>query len=87
MSTTPKRNVSRSITRIKEVWRELDNAQRRSLELRTGLAFDRPARDARSRAEIQELESLYDLPAAREGVRARTAVPRPTLARGISSTD
>jgi hypothetical protein len=63
MSTTPKRNVSRSITRIKEVWRELDYAQRRSLELRTGLSFDKPVRDARSRADIEELESLYDLPA------------------------
>ena len=63
MSTTPKRNVSRSITRIKEVWRELDYAQRRSFELRTGLSFDKPVRDARSRAEIQQLESLYDLPA------------------------
>ncbi|HZO78559.1 MAG TPA: hypothetical protein VFB39_10990 [Solirubrobacteraceae bacterium] len=70
MSTTPKRNVSRSITRIKEVWRELDYAQRRSLELRTGLSFDKPVRDARS---IQELESLYDLPAY-DPIPARSAM-------------
>ncbi len=70
MSTTPKRNVSRSITRIKEVWRELDYAQRRSLELRTGLSLDRPVRDARS---IQELESLYDLPAY-DPIPARSAM-------------
>jgi hypothetical protein len=63
MSTTEKRNVPRQITRLKEVWQELEYAQRRSLELRTGLSYDKPDPDADRRAQIQELESLYEAPA------------------------
>lgn len=63
MSTSGKGRVVRAITGLKELWQELDYAQRRSLELRTGLSFDKPDRDASTRAEIHELESLYDLPA------------------------
>jgi hypothetical protein len=63
MSTTKKGRVVGAITRLKQLWQELDYAQRRSLELRTGLSFDKPDADASSRAEIRELESLYDLPA------------------------
>jgi hypothetical protein len=62
MITTEKRNIPRRITRLKEVWQELDYAQRRALELRMGLSFDTDP-DAASQAEIQELESLYELPA------------------------
>ena len=75
MSTPVKRNVPRSITRIRKVWRELDYAQRRSLELRTGLSFDKPSSDPAQREEIDQLEALYNLPAAHEDVRARAAVP------------
>lgn len=76
MSTTSNRNVPRAITRLREVWRELDRAQRRSLELRTGLSFDKPVSDRIRRAEIEQLEALYNMPAGHEDVPAWTAVPQ-----------
>lgn len=76
MSTNTNRNVPHAITRLKEVWRELDYAQRRSLELRTGLSFDKPVSDPPiRRAEVEQLEALYNLPAAHEDVAAWTAAP------------
>lgn len=75
MTTTGNRNFSRAITRLSAVWRELDYAQRRSLELRTGLSLHTTAFDRIRRAEIEQLEALYNMPAAHEGAPAWTAVP------------
>ena len=63
MSTIGRRRVVGAITQLRGIWQELDYAQHRSLELRTGLSFERPARDATRDAEIEHLEALYDLPA------------------------
>ena len=70
MNTTSNRNAPHAITRLREVWREIGYAQRRSFELRTGLSFDKPVSDRIRRAEIEQLEALYNLPAAHEDVPA-----------------
>jgi hypothetical protein len=74
MSTTGRRRPIGAITRVKEIWQELDYAQRRSLELRTGISFDKPVSAGTSRAEIEELDALYDMP-SHEEVPARTELP------------
>lgn len=76
MNATSTRNVPRAISRLREMWRELAYAQRRSLELRTGLSFDKPVSDRIRRAEIEQLEALYNMPAADEDVPAWSAVPQ-----------
>ena len=72
MNTTTPHRVVRTIARLRDLWLELNYAQRRSLELRTGLSFEKPVRDRIRRAEIQELEALYNLPAAHEDLPERT---------------
>lgn len=49
--------VRRAARRIKVIWSELDYAQRRLFEIRTGIDVDR--RGKRSRAE---LDALYAVP-------------------------
>jgi hypothetical protein len=51
--------VARAIVQAKRVWEELDYAQRRLLEIRTGIPFGEDDKRARRRAEIDELEALY----------------------------
>ncbi len=75
MNRTTTHRVARTIAHLKDLWRELDYAQRRSLELRTGLSFEKPVSDRILRAEIEQLEALYNLPAAHEDVPARIAGP------------
>ena len=55
MKTTSR--VRRAARRIKLIWSELDYAQRRLFEIRTGIEVDRPAK--RSQAE---LDALYAVP-------------------------
>ena len=53
-------NKTRNIGRLKEVWRELDYAQRRLLEIRTGVPFTKERSATGRRGD--ELETLYRLP-------------------------
>jgi hypothetical protein len=46
--------------RVRTVLQELDYAQRRRLEIRTGYAFTPEERCRRARAEIRALEHLLD---------------------------
>ncbi|MCL2418157.1 MAG: hypothetical protein FWD04_02610 [Conexibacteraceae bacterium] len=50
----------KAIRRIREIASEMDYAQRRVLEIRTGLAFTPETKRAIARAEILRLEVLHD---------------------------
>jgi hypothetical protein len=59
MSTTKTSHVRRAIARVKKVWAELDYANRRALEIRTGIPFRTPEERSRSLARVRALEYLY----------------------------
>ena len=54
---TPRR-VGRIVERIRGTWSELEYAQRRMLEIQTGVPFDEPKRRRIAR-RVEELEALY----------------------------
>ena len=58
MGTSASR-AGRAITSVRRMWAELDYAQRRLLEIRTGIPFGTERMHTRKRAEIDELEALY----------------------------
>jgi len=63
MSTTQSSRVRRIVSRAGEIWREMDYAQARALEIQTGASglTDRITRQ-RDRIRVRELEShLYGL--------------------------
>jgi hypothetical protein len=47
------------ISRAKQIWAELDEAQRRLFEIQTGIPAPGPKRNTRSATHIDELERLY----------------------------
>jgi hypothetical protein len=49
------------ISSAKRIWNELDYAQRRSFELRTGVPLVKPEERRRLRGSAEELEELYAL--------------------------
>lgn len=53
--------ANRRISRLKQLWVELDYVQRRVLENRTGVPFVTPEERRRSRARVSQLEYLYRL--------------------------
>ena len=53
--------ISRRISRLRQLWSELDYVQRRVLENRTGVPFITPEERRRSRARVAQLEYLYRL--------------------------
>lgn len=58
MNTNHPSPIIRAARRVREVWAELDYAQRRLFEIRTGL--DTGARHSRTRTlTIDELEAMY----------------------------
>jgi hypothetical protein len=59
--------ASHTIRRIKQTWSELDHAQRRLFEVRTGIPVTPEGERAQARAESRELELLF----AREQREAR----------------
>ncbi len=65
--------ASHTIRRIKQTWNELDYAQRRLFEVRTGIPATPEGERAQARAESRELEVLF----AREHPDERVA-PAPT---------
>jgi hypothetical protein len=59
VQTKAKFRARRIMTWLRDTWAEMDYAQRRLVELRTGI----PALGiARERADIDELEAVYALP-------------------------
>ncbi len=60
MRTTTRPRVSRIIAWLRDTWAELDYAQRRMIELNLAIPALRPPPD---RADVNELEALYALPA------------------------
>jgi hypothetical protein len=59
MRTASASRTGRTIQRAKELWSELDYAQRRMLEIRTGVPFITPEERRRSRLRVNQLEHLY----------------------------
>ncbi len=59
MRTAKHSHVSRALGRAKRIWSELDYAQRRLFELRTGVPSTTPERRPSLKARIDELERLY----------------------------
>jgi hypothetical protein len=55
------RRCHRAMVRIRRVWNELDYAQRRLLEIRTGLPLSGPVSQRRDDHQIAMLEELYRL--------------------------
>jgi hypothetical protein len=53
--------ISRRISRLKQIWSELDYVQRRVLENRTGVPFVTPDERRRSQLRVAQLEYLYRL--------------------------
>jgi hypothetical protein len=51
--------ASHTIRRIKHTWGELDYAQRRLFEIRTGIPVTPEGERAQARAETRELEVLF----------------------------
>jgi hypothetical protein len=63
MNTRQERNIMRhrshkAIARVRRVWNELDHAQRRLLEIQTGLPLAGPASRRRDDHRIARLEDL-----------------------------
>jgi hypothetical protein len=62
MTTGTTSHIRRAYRRVKRAWSELEYAQRRLFELRTGVAVTGPKRtSSRDRATIDKLERLYAL--------------------------
>jgi hypothetical protein len=59
--TTPRERsrLSRAIGDVKRIWRELDYAERRMFELRTGIPFTAATKRAEANRVIDELEAVY----------------------------
>ncbi len=53
-----KTRTRRAVKRVKQIWSEIDYAQRRAFELRTGIPVIEPRR-ARIARSVEDLERLY----------------------------
>jgi BMFP domain-containing protein YqiC len=51
--------MTRVISSAKRIWNELDYAQRRSFELKTGVPVVKADRRQRLTGSVEELEALY----------------------------
>jgi hypothetical protein len=51
--------LRRTIRRVKRICAELDYANRRMLEIRTGIPFTEPHERVRPASSVEELEALY----------------------------
>lgn len=66
--------VRRIVRHVREIAAELDYAQRRLLEIRTGISLTPETERARVRSEIARLEALY----AQPPTPARPSAPSPS---------
>ncbi len=82
MRTRTTSRAGRIFHRVKEIWAELDYAQRRTLEIRTGIPLTQQANPDMT-ASVSDLESLYALE-DHDGLSDRHASPariRPSVDR------
>lgn len=75
MSATIKSHAGRVFGRVTQVWAELDHAQRRLLEIRTGVPQLTRQEPPAIGASLDELEALYAL--------EQGQAPTPGPARGL----
>jgi hypothetical protein len=61
MSTSILSRLRRIFSRVTQTWTELDYAQRRLLEIRTGIPNLTPPKRPRISRRVSELEALYAL--------------------------
>ena len=61
MATATTSGVRQTIKRVRRVWSELDYAQRRLFEIRTGVPVTEPDERSRPASTVEELEALYVL--------------------------
>ena len=61
MSITQQSRISRTFARLRQIWADLDYAQRRMLEIQTGSSGHMRSARSTSEAILAELESLYEL--------------------------
>lgn len=61
MSTSMLTPLRRIFSRVTQTWAELDYAQRRLLEIRTGIPNLTPPKRPRISRRVSELEALYAL--------------------------
>lgn len=54
-------SVKQAIQQVKQVWSEMDYAQRRLFEIRTGIPVTAPPKQARNKSTVDELQALYTL--------------------------
>jgi hypothetical protein len=68
MNTSTTSRTRRTFGRAKKLWAEMDYAQRRLLEIRTGVPLSTPeeTKARHDQAEVAELERLYALDASRD---------------------
>lgn len=59
MKTMTESRTSHTIGRVKQIWSELDYAQRRLFEIRTGVPSTAPGKRPTDQARVDELERLY----------------------------
>jgi hypothetical protein len=59
MTRTTRARARRLAARLHQAYVEMDHAQRRLLEIRTGLSFAAPGRRPEIAASAAELEALY----------------------------
>ncbi len=64
MSTSILSRLRRIVSRVSQTWAELDYAQRRLLEIRTGIPNLTPPNRPRISRRVSELEALYALEVA-----------------------
>jgi hypothetical protein len=69
MSTPILSRLRRIFSRVTQTWAELDYAQRRLLEIRTGIPNLTPPKRRRISRSVSELEALYALEEAAVAAR------------------
>jgi hypothetical protein len=52
-------HISQVVARVRSAWSDMNYAQRRLFEIRTGVAADEVMRQRRTRRTTKELEALY----------------------------
>jgi hypothetical protein len=71
MKTRTTKHIGRTIKRFRSTWAELDYAQRRLLEIRTGVPMTQPAERSCNSASVEELEAwlALEFPRSRDTYR------------------
>jgi hypothetical protein len=81
MSTSIVSRLRRIFSRVTATWTELDYAQRRLLEIRTGIPNLTPPKRPRISRRVSELEALYALEEHAAAGRRHDSATRPRSPR------